>query len=36
MESMVDVMETTIPRGRTLRIQDGTGFDLEVIAVRPG
>ena len=32
MESMLDVMETTIPRGRTLRIQDGKGFDLEVVA----
>jgi hypothetical protein len=32
MESMLDVMETTIPRGRTLRIQDGKGFDLKVVA----
>ena len=32
MESMLDVMETTIPRGRTLRIQDGKGFDLEAVA----
>jgi hypothetical protein len=31
MESMLDVMETTIPRGRTLRIQDGKGFDLKVV-----
>ncbi len=31
MERMLDVMETTIPRGRTLRIQDGQGFDLEVV-----
>ena len=34
MESKVNTMETTIPRGRTLRIQDGKGFDLEVIAGR--
>jgi hypothetical protein len=32
MESKLDVMETTIPKGRTLRIQDGKGFDLEVVA----
>ncbi len=32
MESMLDVMETTIPRGRTLRIQDGKGFSLKVVA----
>jgi hypothetical protein len=32
MESKLDVMETTIPRGRTLHIQDGKGFDLEVVA----
>ncbi len=27
-----EVMETTIPKGRTLRIQDGKGFDLKVVA----
>jgi hypothetical protein len=32
MESMLDVMETTIPRGRTLRIRDGKGLDLKVVA----
>ncbi|HLB13959.1 MAG TPA: DUF2917 domain-containing protein [Burkholderiales bacterium] len=32
MESMLDVMETTIPRGRTLRIRDGKGFSLKVVA----
>jgi hypothetical protein len=32
MESKLDVMETTIAKGRTLRIQDGKGFDLEVVA----
>jgi hypothetical protein len=32
MERMLDVMETTIPRGRTLRIRDGKGFDLKVVA----
>jgi hypothetical protein len=31
MEGMRDVMETKIPRGRTLRILDGQGFDLEVV-----
>ena len=32
METMLDVIETTIPRGRTLRIHDGKGFDLAVVA----
>jgi hypothetical protein len=31
MESMLDVMETTIPRGRTLRVLDGKGLDLKVV-----
>lgn len=30
MTSQVDAMETTIPKGRTLRIQDGMGLDLQV------
>jgi len=32
IERMLDVMETTIRRGRTLRIRDGKGLDLEVAA----
>jgi hypothetical protein len=32
METRLDVIETTIPRGRTLRIQDGKGFDLKIVA----
>ena len=32
MTNKVDVMETTIPKGRTLRIQDGKGLDLTVVA----
>jgi hypothetical protein len=32
MERMIDVIETTIPKGRTLRIQDGKGLELEVVA----
>src|SRR5262245_30268670 len=31
MNTKTDAMETTIPKGRTLRIQDGKGFDLQVI-----
>ena len=31
MTSQVDTMETTIPKGRTLRIQDGKGLDLQVV-----
>lgn len=30
MTSQTDVMETTIPKGRTLRIRDGMGLDLQV------
>jgi hypothetical protein len=32
MERKLEVIETTIPRGRTLRIRDGKGFDLQVAA----
>jgi hypothetical protein len=32
MESKLDVMETTIPKGRTLRIQDGKNFEIKVVA----
>ena len=32
MTSQVDAMETTIPKGRTLRIQDGKGLELNVVA----
>jgi hypothetical protein len=32
MESKRDMMETRIPRGRTLRIQDGKGLELNVVA----
>jgi hypothetical protein len=32
MESKRDTMETRIPKGRTLRIQDGKGLELNVIA----
>jgi hypothetical protein len=32
MTSQVDTMETTIPKGRTLRIQDGKGLELSVVA----
>ena len=32
MERTTDVMETTIPKGRTLRIQDGKGLELKVVA----
>ena len=32
MESTLQVIETTIPKGRTLRIEAGKGFDLQVVA----
>jgi Protein of unknown function (DUF2917) len=32
MTSKVEMMETTIPKGRTVRIQDGKGLDLTVLA----
>lgn len=32
MERIIDVIETTIPKGRTLRIQDGKGLELKVVA----
>ena len=32
MERTTDTLEMTIPKGRTLRIQDGKGLELEVIA----
>ena len=32
MTNKVEMMETTIPKGRTLRIQDGKGLDLTVVA----
>jgi Protein of unknown function (DUF2917) len=32
MTSKVDMMETKIPKGRTVRIQDGMGLDLMVVA----
>jgi hypothetical protein len=32
MERSTDVMETTIPKGRTLRIQDGKDLDLKVVS----
>jgi hypothetical protein len=32
MERILDVLETTIPRGRTLRIRDGRSLDLAVVA----
>ena len=32
MTSKVDMMETKIPKGRTVRIQDGKGLDLTVVA----
>jgi hypothetical protein len=32
MERMLEAIDTTIPRGRTLRIRDGKGFDLQVAA----
>src|SRR5262245_23494315 len=31
MTNKVEMMETTIPKGRTLRIQDGKGLDLTVV-----
>ena len=31
MTSKVEMMETTIPKGRTVRIQDGKGLDLTVV-----
>src|SRR5512134_3067628 len=31
MNSKVEMMETTIPNGRTVRIQDGKGLDLQVV-----
>jgi hypothetical protein len=34
MERMIDVIETTIPKGRTLRIQDGKGLELKVVSGR--
>jgi hypothetical protein len=34
MERMIDVIETTIPKGRTLRIQDGKGLELKVVTGR--
>ena len=32
MNSKVETMDTTLPKGRTLRIQDGKGVDLTVVA----
>ena len=32
MERTFNMMETTIPHGRTLRIQDGKNFELKVVA----
>jgi len=32
MTSKVEMMETTIPKGHTVRIQDGKGLDLTVVA----
>jgi Protein of unknown function (DUF2917) len=32
METKFDVMETTIPKGRTLQIQDGKNFEVRVVA----
>ena len=34
MERMMQTMEMTVPQGRTLRIQDGKGLDLHVVAGR--
>lgn len=31
MERIINVIETTIPKGRTLRIQDGKGLELNVV-----
>jgi len=31
MERTTDVMETTIPKGRTLRIRDGKGLEIKVV-----
>jgi hypothetical protein len=31
MERTTDTMETVIPKGRTLRIQDGKGVELKVV-----
>lgn len=31
MTSKVEMMETTIPKGRTVRIQDGKGLELKVV-----
>jgi hypothetical protein len=36
MQSKRDTMETRIPKGRTLRIQDGKGLELSVVAGRLG
>jgi hypothetical protein len=32
MERMLETLETTIPLGRTLRIQDGKGISLQVVS----
>jgi hypothetical protein len=32
MERAIEMMETTIPQGRTLHIQDGKSFELKVVA----
>jgi hypothetical protein len=32
MERKIEMMETVIPQGRTLRIQDGKGLEFKVIA----
>jgi hypothetical protein len=32
MERTIEMMETTIPQGRTLRILDGKNFELKVVA----
>lgn len=34
MEHTIEMIETTIPKGRTLRIQDGKGLALKVVAGR--
>jgi hypothetical protein len=32
MERTIEMMETTIPQGRTVHIQDGKSFELKVVA----
>ena len=34
MERMMQTVEMTVPQGRTLRVQDGKGLDLHVVAGR--